>query len=109
MFYQEFGQSPLELFSEFNYEPIAAASLAQVYRATTKHGVEVAVKVQYNDLAKRFSGDFETIKFLQNIIKLVHKNYNFSWILDDVRSNLEQVIALLLTCYLLCCVKNNNK
>lgn len=91
LFVEEFGQPPEELFAEFNYEPIAAASLAQVFKAKCKDGRDVAVKVQYIDLIKRFSGDFATIQFLQGIIKMIHKNYNFSWILNDLRGNLEQV------------------
>lgn len=93
MFVEEFGQTPDELFSEFDYNPIAAASLAQVFKAKTKEGKDVAVKVQYIDLAKRFSGDFSTILILQNLVKLVHKNYNFSWILNDLRGTLEQASA----------------
>ena len=65
-----------------------------MFRATTTDGQEVAVKVQYIDLQKRFSGDFGTILFLQNIVKMIHKNYNFSWIFTDVRNNLEQVNTL---------------
>lgn len=91
MFVEEFGKTPEELFTEFDYDPIAAASLAQVFKATTKEGQMVAVKVQYIDLAKRFSGDFATILILQNLVKFVHKNYNFSWILNDLRGTLEQV------------------
>lgn len=98
MFVEEFGQSPDEIFSEFDYNPIAAASLAQVFKAKTKDGQHVAVKVQYIDLAKRFSGDFATILILQNLVKIVHKKYNFSWILNDLRGTLEQVkdIAFLI-------------
>lgn len=88
----EFGKSPEELFAEFDYTPIAAASLAQVFRAKTRSGRDVAVKVQYIDLIKRFSGDFLTILSLQSLIKMIHKNYNFGWILTDLRKNLEQVI-----------------
>lgn len=91
MFVEEFGKSPDELFSEFDYNPIAAASLAQVFKAKTKDGQHVAVKVQYIDLAKRFSGDFATILILQNLVKIVHKKYNFGWILNDLRGTLEQV------------------
>lgn len=94
MFVEEFGQTPEELFTEFDYDPIAAASLAQVFKATTKEGRQVAVKVQYIDLAKRFSGDFSTILILQNLVKFVHKNYNFSWILNDLRGTLEQVTPI---------------
>lgn len=91
LFREEFGKDPEELYAKFDYKPVAAASLAQVFRATTLDGDEVAVKVQYIDLQKRFSGDFGTIQFLQNIVKLIHKNYNFGWILNDLRGNLEQV------------------
>lgn len=91
MFQEEFGQTPEELFTEFDYTPIAAASLAQVFKAKTKDGKDVAVKVQYLDLIKRFSGDFSTILVIQSLVKMVHKQYNFDWILRDLRKNLEQV------------------
>lgn len=90
IFVQDLGKTPEEVFQEFDYEPIAAASLAQVFRAVTKEGEEVAVKVQYIDLQKRFNGDFGTIIFLQDLIQIVHKNYNFGWIIKSVRKNLEQ-------------------
>ncbi|CAE7319661.1 unnamed protein product [Symbiodinium natans] len=44
---KELGKSVDEVFSDFSAEPVAAASLAQVYKAKLKDsGVEVAVKVQ---------------------------------------------------------------
>jgi aarF domain-containing kinase len=44
---KELGASPADLFSEITAEPIAAASLGQVYRARLRAtGEEVAVKVQ---------------------------------------------------------------
>lgn len=38
---------PFEIFSEIDKEPLGAASLAQVHRATLKDGTVVAVKVQH--------------------------------------------------------------
>lgn len=90
LFAAEFQRTPEQMFAEFDYTPVAAASLAQVFRARTHAGAEVAVKVQYADLADRFAGDFGTIQLLQAIVKRVHASYNFSWILDELRGNLEQ-------------------
>ncbi|XP_054740156.1 uncharacterized aarF domain-containing protein kinase 5 isoform X1 [Anastrepha obliqua] len=90
VFWEDFGKSPESIYDEFDYKPIAAASLAQVFKAKLKSGEEVAVKVQYGDLQKRFTSDLGTIMFLQDVIEIFFKNYNFGWILRDLRQNLVQ-------------------
>lgn len=91
LFAAEFaGRTPEQLFAHFDYAPVAAASLAQVFRARTHAGADVAVKVQYADLAGRFAGDFGTVQWLESLVRRVHSAYNFGWILDEVRANLEQ-------------------
>lgn len=82
MFKEEFGKLPTEIFKEFDYKPLAAASLAQVHKAVDQNGNEVAVKLQYIDLQDRFSGDMFTCKCILRMIGLVFKNFNFSWVLD---------------------------
>ena len=47
VFKEDFGQEPEHLYSEFDYKPIAAASIAQVFKAKLKDGQDVAVKVIY--------------------------------------------------------------
>jgi predicted unusual protein kinase regulating ubiquinone biosynthesis (AarF/ABC1/UbiB family) len=57
----QLGAPPEEAFASFDEAPLASASLGQVHRATTKDGREVAVKVQYPDIAKAMLADLDNI------------------------------------------------
>ena len=61
---QELGR-PLEaLFARFDPEPVGAASIAQVHRATLSNGREVAVKVQYPWLEASLGADLFLARLL---------------------------------------------
>ena len=56
--------APLEsLFSEFNERPVGAASIAQVHRAVTTEGREVAVKVLRPGIEEEFAKALETYEW----------------------------------------------
>jgi predicted unusual protein kinase regulating ubiquinone biosynthesis (AarF/ABC1/UbiB family) len=57
----ELGAPLRSVFSEFDEEPIAAASLAQVHRARTRNGRDVVVKVQRPDVRETVRGDMEVL------------------------------------------------
>ncbi|KAK4877254.1 hypothetical protein RN001_009760 [Aquatica leii] len=95
LFLEDFGKRPNELFKEFDPEPIAAASLAQVYKATTHDNEKVAVKVQYIDLQSRFNSDVATIEFIMNLVGLLHKDFNFKWILEELKDSLRQELNFI--------------
>ncbi|MXO96612.1 2-polyprenylphenol 6-hydroxylase [Erythrobacter aquimaris] len=57
-------EQPLEaLYSEFDPEPIGAASIAQVHRAVTTEGREVAVKVLRPGVREQFARDIDTYEW----------------------------------------------
>src|SRR5437660_4287335 len=53
----ELGRHPDELFTDFQREPMAAASLGQVHAARLGDGREVVVKVQYPGIEKALEND----------------------------------------------------
>lgn len=58
----ELGLKINEVYSEFDLEPVAAASLGQVYRARLHSGEEVAVKIQRPNLDATIKGDIVILK-----------------------------------------------
>lgn len=64
----ELGLGPEEAFSEFEEEPLAAASLGQVHRAVTREGELVAVKVQYPDIARALKSDLDNLGAMVNVV-----------------------------------------
>jgi ubiquinone biosynthesis protein len=54
---EELGAPPEKLYAEFDHEPLAAASLAQVHRAVLHSGRDVAVKIQRPDIHAQLRSD----------------------------------------------------
>ncbi len=62
IFMQEFGKPPEEIFFNFNPQPIAAASIGQVHRATLMDLSPVVVKVQRPGIKELVASDFEIMR-----------------------------------------------
>ena len=80
---EELGNPPEKIYAELSPEPIAAASLGQVYKGKLKTGEEVAVKVQRPDLTRRITLD---IYIMRGIAGWIQDN------IKQVRSNLRAII-----------------
>ena len=57
------------LFSAFDDTPVAAASIAQVHRATTTEGMEVAVKVLRPRIEARFARDIGLFRWVSRLME----------------------------------------
>ncbi|MGO2387099.1 MAG: AarF/UbiB family protein, partial [Psychrobacter sp.] len=57
----------LELFSEFEETPFAAASIGQVHKATLPSGQKVVVKVQYPDVDENCDSDLKQVRMALKI------------------------------------------
>ena len=58
-----------DVFAEFEEEPVAAASIGQVYRARLHDGRRVAVKVQYPGVAQAVRADLQNLGLLLRAAK----------------------------------------
>ncbi len=76
----ELGKKIGDVYAEFDPQPVAAASLGQVYRARLHTGEEVAVKVQRPNLGSTIAGD---IVILKRVAKFAERfpqlNENADW------------------------------
>jgi predicted unusual protein kinase regulating ubiquinone biosynthesis (AarF/ABC1/UbiB family) len=63
------GDDPLARFGSFDREPIAAASLAQVHRATTRDGRPVAVKVLYPNIETLIRRDLAVLRSILPMLR----------------------------------------
>ncbi|KAJ0025068.1 hypothetical protein Pint_07832 [Pistacia integerrima] len=87
---QELGLSIDELFSEISPEPVAAASLGQVYQARLRHsGQVVAVKVQRPGVQAAISLDILILHFMAGLVRRAGKlNTDLQAVVDEWASSL---------------------
>lgn len=66
---QELGSPLDDLFKDFDSEPVAAASIAQVHFATTTGGRSVAIKVLRPGIEKAFARDLDSFMWLARMME----------------------------------------
>ncbi|KAH0976354.1 hypothetical protein GBA52_026073 [Prunus armeniaca] len=87
---QELGLPIEELFSEISLEPVAAASLGQVYQARLRRtGQVVAVKVQRPGVQAAISLDILILRFLAGLLRRIRNlNTDLQAVVDEWASSL---------------------
>ena len=88
VFVENFGKLPENIFAEFDYIPVAAASIGQVHRGITKEGDRVAIKVQYPEIANAIKNDLSNIDQIQKVFKLIlPKGMDIRHFLEELRDS----------------------
>lgn len=91
MVLQDTGKELWDYFAEFEPEPIGAASLAQVHRATVKEtGQRVAVKVQHPSLDEWAPLDLSLTSFTFESLKYWFPEYDLTWLSEEMQASLPQ-------------------
>ena len=87
---REYGKGWQKLFVDFNYEPIAAASIGQVHRVFTEDGRDLALKIQYPGVAKSINSDVDNMAMLMRLINLLPMEIDISGIVKEAKRQLHQ-------------------
>jgi predicted unusual protein kinase regulating ubiquinone biosynthesis (AarF/ABC1/UbiB family) len=87
---EELGERLKDVFQEFDEEPIAAASIGQVYRATLHDGRRVAVKVQYPGVAAAVRADMQNLGLILRLAKRIAPGMDPKAIGEEIRSRIQE-------------------
>ncbi|VDD87253.1 unnamed protein product [Enterobius vermicularis] len=89
VFEEEFKMKIEDVFSEFNTQPIGAASLAQVYKAKLKNTNEiVAVKIQHPRVKPHSMVDMASMEVLVRIVAKLFPDFHLFWLVEEVKHHL---------------------
>ncbi|MEZ5992822.1 MAG: AarF/UbiB family protein [Planctomycetota bacterium] len=89
--HEEFGQSVAKTFLTFEPEPLAAASLGQVHKASLPDGREVAVKVQRPGIRARLADDLDVLDEVASTLETLTQfaeRYRFKEVVEEFRRTL---------------------
>ncbi|GAB3793427.1 ABC1 kinase family protein [Virgibacillus kimchii] len=95
---EELEQPVENLFSEFQEDPIAAASIGQVHYAVLKTGEPVAVKIQRPNIQENVKTDLEILRDIAGIAERrleIAARYNIGEIIDEFARSLKAELNYL--------------
>jgi len=86
---KELGPARRRQITSIESEPIATASLGQVYRATLVDGRRVALKIQYPSARSAVRADLKNLSLLVRLRKPVYPAPGLDAVVDEVREQIE--------------------
>ena len=87
---EELGEKLADVFDEFEEEPVAAASIGQVYRARLLDGRDVAVKVQYPGVAAAVRADMQNLGLILRLVRRIAPGLDPKAIGEEIRGRIDE-------------------
>jgi predicted unusual protein kinase regulating ubiquinone biosynthesis (AarF/ABC1/UbiB family) len=87
---REYGKGWEARFAEFDFEPVAAASIGQVHRARARDGRELALKVQYPGVAQAITSDVDNVAAMLRLLNLLPLDLDVDAIAGEAKRQLAQ-------------------
>jgi len=87
---REYGKGWEDRFIDFNFEPVAAASIGQVHRVVSDDGRDLALKIQYPGVAKSINSDVDNMAMLMRLVKLLPVEIDIASIVNEAKRQLHQ-------------------
>ena len=84
----DLGEKLSDVFSEFEEDAVAAASIGQVYRARLHDGREVAVKVQYPGVGQAVRADLQNLGLIMRVAKRIAPGMDAKAMTAEIRERL---------------------
>ncbi|MBX9796611.1 AarF/ABC1/UbiB kinase family protein [Sphingomonas sp.] len=87
---REWGKDWRTRFLNFGSSPIAAASIGQVHRATTRDGRELAIKIQYPGVRESIDADVDNVATLLRLSGLLPRELEVAPLLAEAKRQLHE-------------------
>jgi predicted unusual protein kinase regulating ubiquinone biosynthesis (AarF/ABC1/UbiB family) len=87
---QAYGKGWEERFRDFDFDPIASASIGQVHAAVAADGRELALKIQYPGVARSIESDVNNLAALLRMLRILPVGLDLSDILSEAKRQLKQ-------------------
>jgi predicted unusual protein kinase regulating ubiquinone biosynthesis (AarF/ABC1/UbiB family) len=85
---KEWGQDWRKRFTRFEPTPVAAASIGQVHRATTRDGRLLAIKVQYPGIRDSIDADIDNVAMLLRVSGVLPQELDVTPLLAEAKRQL---------------------
>lgn len=87
---REYGKDWQSRFIDFDYRPIAAASIGQVHWAIAEDGRELALKIQYPGVARSIDSDVDNMAVFLRMANVLPVEIDISGIIEETKRQLRQ-------------------